>query len=216
MAPFSSKKSKFDKPGPTKRLFTREAHKLHREPTISVSSPDCGPSGQIGNLNAVATSGTSAELFPTLTWHFEHTDKLEDDVVNERLRKTKEYLVIVEDLDGTLLPFSTPPLLGVYYCIPPETTSINGNELVKLKKGVFERITVAQRGLIGGYKYAVVDGKVWNVPKSMHRVHFQVIAVSKSVDTGSLSEFPSVASFRGAVEGFVLGWGEWVGIYEKK
>lgn len=134
----------------------------------------------------------------------------------EKQQKTKEFLVIVEDLDGnSILPLSTPPLLGIYYGISPPSSSISANQLVKVKKGMLERITVAQRGLTGGFKYGDVDGKVWRVPKSGHRVHFQVVALSKSADTTALSEHPTKESFWGAVEGFVLGWGEWVGIYEK-
>lgn len=218
MAPFSSKKNRFDTPGPTEKLFTRDIHnfRFHRLPTIDVSSSDCGPSGQIGNLNAIAAAGTSAELFPTLTWHFESKDGLEDDLVMERLKETTEYFVIVEDLDGGTLLGPTTPMLGVYFSIRPGKTTINANDLVKAKEGKFERIRIAQRGLVGGFKYGDLDGKLWRVPKSMHRIHFQVLALSKPVDSGSLSEYPTKASFRGATEGSVVGWGEWVGIYQKE
>lgn len=53
------------------------------------------------------------------------------------------------------------------------------------------------------------------MPKAGHRIHFQVVALGRSVDRGSLSEFPSISSFYGACEGAVLGWGEWVGIYDE-
>jgi len=216
MAPslFSSK-NKLDSPGPVQKLFTRDPHnfKFHRRPTINVSSPDCGPSGQAGNLNSIAAADTPAELFPTLSWHFEEEEK--DGVPVQRPKRIKEYLVIVEDLDGGKFG-SGPRTLGIYYVIPPQKTMIGANDIVKTKMGKFERVRVAERGLVGGFKYGDLDGKVWRTPKSMHRIHFQVIALARTVDSGSLSEFPSIRSFYGEAEGSVMGWGEWVGIYEKK
>ncbi|KAE9376031.1 hypothetical protein N431DRAFT_437426 [Stipitochalara longipes BDJ] len=216
MAPFFSSKNKLDSPGPVDKLFTRDKYnnfKYHPLPIINVSAPDCGPSGQVGNLNSIAAADTPAELFPTLTWHFEKEEK--DEVLAERLKKIKEYLLIVEDLDAGKFG-SSPRAIGIYYVIPPHKTTISANDLVKDKKGRFEWILVAERGLVGGFKYGDLDGKVWRPPKSMHRIHFQVIALSRTVDSGSLSEFPTVGSFRGESDGAVIGWGEWVGIYEKK
>jgi hypothetical protein len=214
MAPFFSSKNKFDSSGPVQKLFTRhEFNKYHRKPTINVSAPDCGASGQVGNLNSIAAANTPAELFPTLTWHFEEEEN-DDDLV-ERLKSIKEYLIVVEDLDGARFG-STPPAIGIYYVIPPQKTTVSANDLLKAKKGKFERLLVAERGLAGGFKYGDLNGKVWRTPKPMHRIHFQVVALSGTVDTGSLSEFPSIRSFYGEAEGFVVGWGEWVGIYEKK
>jgi hypothetical protein len=212
---FFSSKNKLDSPGPVRKLFTRERYnfRFHRLPTIKVSAPDCGPSGQVGNLNSIAAADTPAELFPTLTWHFEEEEK--DDVLVQGLKRIKEYLVVVEDLDGAKFG-SSPRAIGIYYVIPPHKTMISANDIVKDKKGKLERIRVAERGLVGGFKYGDLDGKVWRTPKSMHRIHFQVIALTRTVDSGSLSEFPTISSFYGAAEGAVMGWGEWVGIYEKK
>jgi hypothetical protein len=216
MAPsFFSSKNKLDSPGPVQKLFTRDEYnfRFHRPPTIDVSAPDCGPSGQVGNLNSIAAADTPAELFPTLTWHFEEEEK--DDIPVQRQKRIKEYLVVVEDLDGAKFG-SSPQAIGIYYVIPPQKTMISANDIVKAKKGKFERFMVAERGLVGGFKYGDLNGKVWRTPKSMHRIHFQVIALARTVDSGSLSEFPTIGSFCGAAEGAVMGWGEWVGIYEKK
>ncbi len=212
---FFSSKNKLDSPGPVEKLFTRDKDifRSHRLPIIKVSAPDCGPSGQVGNLNSIAAADTPAELFPTLTWHFEKEGK--DDVLVQRLKRIKEYLLIVEDLDAAKFR-SSPRAIGIYYVIPPHKTMISAKDIVKDKKGRFERILVAERGLIGGFKYGDLDGKVWRTPKSMHRIHFQLIALARTVDSGSLSEFPTTGSFHGEAEGAVIGWGEWVGIYEKQ
>ena len=216
MAPsFFSSENKLDSPGPVQKLFTRHKRnfKFHHLPTINVSSPDCGPSGQVGNLNSIAAADTPAELFPTLTWHFEE-EKMED-VLVQRLKRIKEYLLVVEDLDGAKFG-SKPTAIGIYYVIPPQKTMLSANDIVKTKKGRFEQFLVAERGLVGGFKYGDLKGKVWRPPKTMHRIHFQVIALASTVDSGSLSEFPTINSFYGEADGAVLGWGEWIGIYEKK
>jgi len=215
MAPsFFSSKNKLDNPGPVHKLFTRDRfnYRFHRLPTINVSAPDCGPSGQVGNLNSIAAANSPAELFPTLTWSFKEDEK--DEELVQRLNKIKEYLVVIEDLDAGKFG-SSPKPIGIFYVVPPHKTMISASDIVKAKKGKLERILVAERGLVGGFKYGDLDGKVWIAPKSMHRIHFQVIALARSVDTGSMSEFPSIGGFMGASEGAVLGWGEWVGIYEK-
>lgn len=216
MAPalFSSK-PKLDSAGPVGKLFTRDSYvfKFHRQPVINVSAPDCGASGQVGNLNSIAAANTPAELFPTLTWQF--AEEAKDDVLVERMKRLKEYLIVVEDLDAAKIG-SSPKPLGVFYVIPPHRTTISASDIVRDKKGRFEWILTAHRGLVGGFKYGNLDGKVWSTPKSMHRIHFQVIALAKTVDSGSLSDFPTLSSFYGEAEGAIIGWGEWIGIYEKK
>lgn len=221
MAAFSSKKDRLNSPGPTKKLFTRDTHnfKFYRTPNISVSA-DCGPSGEIGNLNAISHESSPAALFPTLTWHFERPNNPEVDLISEKEQNTHEYLLLVEDIDSSRWTWinaaPTPALLGVFYGIPPGKTGVCATDLVKVKKSKLKWITTAQRGLAGGFKHGDVDGKVWKQPKSFHRVHFQVVALSNTVDTLELSEHPTRESFNGAVEGRVLGWGEWIGIYERQ
>ena len=211
MAPFSSKIVDYltIKSPPTKKLFTREPHnfKFYPEPTINVSAPDCGPSGQVGNLNAISDQSSPAALFPTLKWHHDNPEEV------------KEYLLIVEDINSKRWTWfadaPTPALRGVYYGIQAGTTEVRATDLVKMKKGSLKWITSANRELIGGFKHGDTDGKIWKVPKSSHHNYFQLVALDRPVDTMGLSHHPTRESFNGAVEGKVIGWGEWVGIYEK-
>ena len=77
---------------------------------------------------------TPAELFPTLTWHFEEKEKEKEDVLAQTLKPVKEYLLVVEDLDAAKWEPS-PRATGIYYVIPPHKTTISANDIVKDKKG---------------------------------------------------------------------------------
>lgn len=217
MAPsFLSSKPNLSKPGPVKKLFTRDwdNFKSFRQPNIIVSSPDCGASGEVGNLNGTTKNDAPVSLFPTLSWEFEADEK--DDSLARKLERVKEYLIIVQDLDGGLLG-SGPETLGMFYLIPRDKTNVTPFDIVREGKRGFEMLRGGEhpRGLVGGFKYGDLNGKVWIAPKKMHRIHFQVIATARTMDNGSLSDFPSTNSFQGECEGAVVGWGEWVGIYEK-
>jgi len=215
MASFFTSERNLDSPGPVQKLFTRDKDnfRYYDVPNIMVTSPNCGASGEVGNLNSVAGVSSPADLFPTLNWQFMPGENA--DAVAYRMRRLKEYLIVVEDLDGAKIG-SSPQPIGIFYVIPADKNTITADDIEKKTKRKFERLLVAERGLAGGFKYGDLNGKVWRTPKSMHRIHFQVIALARTVDSGSLSEFPSKSSFCGAAEGAVLGWGEWVGVYKKK
>lgn len=221
--PFFSSKPKLDTPGPVKKLFTRQTDnfRFHLKPSITVTSPS-GLSGHLGNLNNLPQpEDPIPSLFPTLTWEHSH-DSEKEEVLVQKMAKIKEYLIIVEDLDGGKFydggkfRGSNPAVMGVFYRIPPSKTTIHASDLIKTRIAKFERLRVAERGLSGGFKYADLGGGVWRVPRAGHRIHFQVVALSGTVDKGCLSEFPSISSFYGECEGLVEGWGEWVGVFDKE
>jgi hypothetical protein len=87
---------------------------------------------------------------------------LKDNLVKEEQSKTAEYLLIIEDLDGRYFPLPPPlpPSSESSTPSPPSRSSISSSQILKVKKGIFERITVAQRDLVGGFKDGDVDGRV--------------------------------------------------------
>jgi len=186
----------------TRKLFTRnENFRYFPTPTVTISSPECGPSGSDLTARHAADGQNS---FPSLVWQAPP-----DTMVHE-------YLIVVEDAD---VPLSSPELHGIYYGIPASLTNVEAASFDKVKKGTFER------KLAGDFKYCPIGrgfgGKVWIGPNPMlnhgpHRYFFQVIALNATIDRRELSQFPTKESFIGAVEGKVVGWGEWVGQYERR
>ena len=168
--------------------------------TLTVECPECGPSGSSLTTRHGVDGGNN---FPSLVWQAPPN------------KQVREYLIVVEDVDA---PLSGPVLHGIFYSILPTRRSVEAEDFVKVKKGVFER------ELKGGFKYSPIgkgSGKVWVGPNPIlnhgpHRYYFMVVALSATIDRKELSQFPTKESFKGAVEGKVLGWGEWVGVYERR
>ena len=120
---------------------------------------------------------------------------------------------MVEDLD---VPLTGSTVLGIFYGLPASMTAVSERDFAKTEKGIFER------RLSGGFKYCPMRrNAVWNAPRptkghGVHRYYFQVVALNSTIDRKELSQFPTKESFVGAIEGKVVGWGEWVGLYERK
>lgn len=99
---------------------------------------------------------------------------------------------------------------GGYYSIPSSKTSITQQD--------FE--VVKGNELKGGFRYAKnLRGTVYSGPKplrghGMHRYFYEVVALSEGL--GEMSSPARKEEILRGLEGRVLGWGEWVGVAERK
>jgi phosphatidylethanolamine-binding protein (PEBP) family uncharacterized protein len=178
------------------KLFVKEpAFSLFPEPTITISSPDCGPSGSV---MAKDYSQLGSERFPLLKWN-----------PGSLASEIKEYLVIVEDPDA---PLPSPIVHGLYWGISGESTEFGG-EGVKAKGGLEE-----------GKGYQVGKnrrGTVYIGPRpvlghGVHRYMFDVVALKEKIEGKGLSEVPTKEEMAKVIEGKVVGWGRWMGTFERK
>jgi phosphatidylethanolamine-binding protein (PEBP) family uncharacterized protein len=177
------------------RLFTKgPAFAQHQKATIALSCPEIGPSG---SQMPKELSAEGAGHFPTLQWP-------------EASAETKQYLLISEDPDA---PLPSPIIHGLYYGIPPTATGLSNADLEAAK----EPYT-----LKSGFKYGKNRrGTVYIPPRPLlghgpHRYFFTLIALNEPIDTSKLSAVPTAEEMAGAIEGKVVGWGEWIGVYERK
>lgn len=135
--------------------------------------------------------------FPSLTWAAASPE-------------TKEFLLVSEDPDA---PLSRPIVHGIYYGIAPSRTSVSEADFVEAE-GAYS--------LEGGFRYGKNRrGIVYIPPKPLlghgpHRYFFTIVALSQPIDTTKLSDVPTIDEVGKAIEGKVLGWGEWIGVYERK
>jgi phosphatidylethanolamine-binding protein (PEBP) family uncharacterized protein len=187
------------------KLFTRPLGKVPAfasppNPTITVTSTTCGPSG---SHMSIEYTQDGADTFPTLTWILPSSIPASS---------VKEYLLVIQDADA---PLPVPITHAIFYNIPGSKTTIAQEDIEKTGK---------ENELKGGFRYGKnLRGTVYGGPRPLrghgeHRYFYQVIALGEALDAGKLSKIATKEELgrEVSVEGRVLGWGEWVGVAERK
>jgi phosphatidylethanolamine-binding protein (PEBP) family uncharacterized protein len=177
------------------RLFTKGlAFAQSPQPTLTLDCIEVGPSGSEMHIDL---SAEGIGRFPALSWKAATPD-------------IKEYLLVSEDPDA---PLPSPIIHGLYYGIPASVTGVTDVD--------FE-VAEGDHKLQGGFKYGKNRrGTVYIPPRPLlghgpHRYFFTLVALSRPVDTAKLSPVPTVEEMAKEIEGKVLSWGEWIGVYERK
>ena len=182
------------------KLFHKgPAFKDLTEPSLEVTSPECGPSSSTMLDKHGMDTGNQ---FPTISWESPKT-----------AAEIQEYMLIVEDPDA---PLPTPIAHGVYYAIPADTRSVDNSSLEPTGKE-------GSNDLKGGFKFGQNRrGTVYGGPRPVighgpHRYFYQVIALSEKVNQKAFAAAkPTREELAQAIEGKVLAWGMWIGVFERK
>ncbi|CAF9931543.1 MAG: hypothetical protein ALECFALPRED_005032 [Alectoria fallacina] len=166
------------------------------DPSLSVTSPECGPSDSPMSSQHGKDGGNQ---FPTISWELPKSDT-----------EVKEYVLIVEDPDA---PLPSPIAHGVYYAIPASTRSVEASSLE----------AVGSNEVKGGFKFGQNRmGNVYGGPRPVlghgpHRYFYQVVALREGVDQeGFAAAKATREELARAIEGKVVAWGVWVGVFERK
>lgn len=123
---------------------------------------------------------------------------------------TKEFLLVSEDPDASL---PRPIVHGIYYGIVSTKTGVTGGDFEQATKPFI---------LKGGFMYGKNRrGNVYIPPKPLlghgpHRYFFTVIALDQPLDGSKFGESPALEEVAKAIQGKVVGWGQWIGVYERK
>jgi phosphatidylethanolamine-binding protein (PEBP) family uncharacterized protein len=160
------------------------------DPTIPITSPDCGPSG---SALAVEYTQLGSNRFPLLKWPAH--------------RDVKEWLIIVEDPDA---PLPSPIVHGLYLAIPGSVTEFGGENVdangdVKAVKGY--RVGKNRPGTVFAGPRPVLGHGV-------HRYMFDVIGLREPLV--GLGDGATKEEVGKAIEGKVIGWGRWMGTFERR
>lgn len=76
--------------------------------------------------------------------------------------------------------------------------------------------------LKGGFKYGKNRrGNIYIPCKPLlghgaHRYFFTLVALREPIDNTKLSEVATIEEVAKAIEDKIVGWGEWIGVYERK
>jgi len=178
------------------KLFTKgPAFSSHPTPTLTLTSPNYDGTNATLDIDNTADG---LDHIPTISW------SLPPSIPSSSV---KEYLLIVEDAD---VPIPQPVMHGAFYAIPPEKTTFSQEDLEVKEKGTLK----------GGVKYAkTLTGQVYSGPRPLrghgpHRYFFTIVALGESVKFPKGQ--PKKADLGKEIEEKVLGWGEWVGVAERK
>ncbi|RAH76533.1 PEBP-like protein [Aspergillus japonicus CBS 114.51] len=187
-----------NKKGRDARLLTRCCAALRAlEPTIEITSP-IGPSHSTLPLEYTPLA---ANRFPPLAWSL--PPSVERTLVDS-------YVLIVEDPDA---PLPSPVVHGLYYGIPGGTCEVGPEHFLVADGGSDNRLE-------GQFRYGRNwHNNVWSGPRPVlehgeHRYFFQLIALKAAVRMKghSVTKEQLVGELS---EENVLGWGEWVGTFER-
>lgn len=193
-------------------LFTRRhgLFGLHTKPTIHITSPLDPPSTSTSNSDnqqsapstptslPIEYSAVGSDLFPPLTWS------------GNLPTGTVEQILIVEDPDA---PLWFAPTHGFYYHIPPSLTSLESSDFANIANPGYKA-----KGISLGLNFhkTVYSGPRPILNHGPHRYFFQLIALGRKLE-GVKDEGASLEEvFKALRAEDVLGWGEWVGVFERK
>ncbi|KAL5355259.1 phosphatidylethanolamine-binding protein [Aspergillus floccosus] len=166
--------------------------------TIKIHSTDLGASeSQLG----IDFTLDGAGFFPALSW-------------KRPARVTVcEYVLVSEDADADA---EKPILHGLYYGIPPVFTGLTNDDFA------IDTSRKEPYSLKGGFRYGRNLGLTTYMPPSPplgrgpHRYFFQLVALGNPLDRKRMESFASLENITSEIQGKVVGWGDWVGVYERK
>ncbi|KAA8900252.1 phosphatidylethanolamine-binding protein [Sphaerosporella brunnea] len=166
------------------------------EPSLTLECPEVGPSG---SSLSVKHTAFGEQLFPTLRWP----------AVTPNI---KEYLLIVEDPDA---PLPNPITHGLFYSIPATATGVTAQDIELVKGSAVPNL------LKGGFKYSPNRGHIYRGPRpprghGPHRYWFTLIGMNEALDVKKLSPLAKKEELLVAIQGKVVGWGSWIGVFENE
>ncbi|KAL8832097.1 MAG: hypothetical protein Q9191_000476 [Dirinaria sp. TL-2023a] len=189
------------------KLFTKgPAFADFPNPTLELSCPECGPSGSSMKLHHSQDGAEKAkDRFLELSWR--------------RVEGAKEYILLCEDAD---LPVPAVIFHGLFYAIPPTTTAVAAADM-DLMEGEDGQVKGSNALVVkAGFRCIKnIQGSHYTGPKPLlnhgpHRYFYQLVALKEPVDLEKLGPKVTKDGLGAAIVGKVIGWGEWVGVYERK
>ncbi|KAE8386327.1 phosphatidylethanolamine-binding protein [Aspergillus alliaceus] len=166
---------------------------------MQLEATECGPSGSPMLPHHTCLAADKKGSIPELRWT--PPPKVE----------VREYVLISEDIDPPIPCFVV--IHGLFYAIPPSTTNLLPEDIEDDQR---TKDYVTQSGWryvpnILGNPYI---GPAPPLGHGMHRYIFTIIALGESLRFDR-PERVSKAQIKDAIAGKVVGWGQWIGHFER-
>lgn len=200
----------FNNKGRDAKIFTRSPLFANVPKNIIVTSPTLGSSpAQLSTEH----SQYGVSKFPELSWSIDmNTSIVSADGV-------KEWFLIIEDPDA---PLPLVPNHGMYYAIPATKTTVSSTDFELDSAKTDSAEPPAAKWLAGGFRLGKnLRGTIYSGPRppvghGEHRYFFQVVGLKDKLDVNKMKPVATRDEILKAVEGKLVGWGEWIGKYEEK
>ncbi|CAL5867123.1 uncharacterized protein PFLUO_LOCUS1335 [Penicillium psychrofluorescens] len=190
-------------------LYPIRAHDSHQltywpafqhlpEPNMTLES-DCGPSGSSLPLRCSMLAEDRTGALPELHWS-----------APESTEPVKEYMLICEDIDIPI-PFMVIHH-GLFWAIPASV-------LAATPEDVQEDAAQTRRTKAGWCFLPNIRGKPYigagaPLGHGSHRYVFTIIALNAPLEVET-PERATKAEIKQAMEGKIIGWGQWTGVFER-
>ncbi|KAL4885185.1 phosphatidylethanolamine-binding protein [Aspergillus karnatakaensis] len=183
----------------SRQIINSIAFRDSREPNIILEAPECGRTGSplLPSHTCLADDGDGK--IPELRW------RVPQDL------DAKQYVLACEDLDAPL-PFWVNNN-GLFFGIPPSVTELYHDDTEQDTKCT-GRLTLAGWGFVPNYKGVTYTGAAAPLGHGTHRYVFTIIALDETLQLDRPDK-ATKSQIKKAMIGKVIGWGQWIGHFER-
>lgn len=185
----------------SRQIIYCSALKNITEPNMILEATGVGPSGSKLPLECTCKAADGNGVIPELRWA----------APNSR-EEVKEYVLLCEDLDPPI------PFLvfhhGLLWAIPASTNKAQPKDVAPGEHAKISRQTVTGWRFVPNVLGLPYVGAGAPLGHGKHRYVFTIIALSESLKFQN-PEMASKKDIKRAMEGKVIGWGQWTGTFEK-
>ncbi|OGM47660.1 aconitase [Aspergillus bombycis] len=166
---------------------------------MQLEATECGPSGSSMLPHHTCLAADNNGSFPELRWT--PPPKVE----------VKEYILISEDIDPPIPRFVV--MHGLFYAIPPTITGVLPSD-TEQGRNTREHVTRSGWRYVPNLLGSSYIGPAPPLGHGAHRYIFTIVALSQSIWLDH-SQRVSQKQITKAMIGKVVGWGQWVGHFER-
>ncbi|KAJ5766014.1 uncharacterized protein N7511_003630 [Penicillium nucicola] len=183
------------------QIIHSRAFKETPDANMTLESPECGPSGSKLPLHCTCLADDGRGYLPELRWSPPSSHE-----------PVQEFVLICEDLDAPI-PFYVFHH-GLLWAIPASTLSANKEDVQPDQHDKISRQTTAGWRFVPNMLGTPYAGAGAPLGHGSHRYLFTIVALNAPLKF-KCPEGTSKKDIKRAMNGKVIGWGQWTGVFER-